>query len=790
MSKARKTRLDALERRLIGPKRIALFGHRAVGKTTLLAMFYREASSGRVPGVRLAAVDPASAEYLAEKVARLEAGESPSGTLAETELKLRLYSQTARLDLIVRDYQGEHVTLGSEGPILAFFADCDAVLLCLDPENAAAPAERRRRQQEVEQLLERYIEQSDDATADRPVALLVTKYDRVLAEGGPAPDRVEDLAEARYGMTRHALGRHAPRSGLFAVSSFGTEADEEGRPPALLQPMGLDGPLSWLAEQLEAVDRDRLEWLWELAPEDHERLSRCLAAFEKRYPRCERLNEYHRRLRALKARLLRRALVRFAVGATLILGASFTYDLLGYQQATSFERDHAAPAVAKRWADYLTWHPTLPYTLPSQHRRAEKLLAEWKVKAAEVQVANATAPDSLPEDLKALKDESPALAAQIRDVEQARDRRRHDQRWKELQAAALVANDKPDDQLAALRAFAEEFDWSPHRDEIATMAESLRRQVAERTTRRHTEAIEAIRRAAARPGADLRDLIEQTDRFLAQNPETSLRPQAVALQEDLTRTLDKQDYDRAVAFDQDPANAALFQGRVDRYQRYLSAHKNGGRFVGDALEARERLLRQWDDHTYRLAHDHYTAHPQDAPKVAELLRAYKAAHPEGRHAKEADTFIAWWEQVSQTHAYHVTLLKGEVGKDVGKYLAGGGPDLAVTVWVGGVPYGPSPAIPNSHLPNWRYTFPKAVMWKYGDPIQVQLTDTDWSDSVVFTFRSPKDDPLAMKMLSGTIKPTTKGDKPTLTFQSDFEMPTLPPPAPEATASRPGPEWKR
>src|SRR5262245_52043689 len=117
MPDRRKDHLDALERRLTGPKRIALFGHRAVGKTTLLAMFYREASTGRVPEVRLAATDPASAEYLAEKIAQIESGEPPAGTLAETELKLRLYHGPGRLDLIVKDYQGEHVSLGTEAPI-------------------------------------------------------------------------------------------------------------------------------------------------------------------------------------------------------------------------------------------------------------------------------------------------------------------------------------------------------------------------------------------------------------------------------------------------------------------------------------------------------------------------------------------------------------------------------------------------------------------------------------------------------------------------------------------------
>src|SRR4051812_20486098 len=219
MANRRKTHLDDLERKLTGSKRIALFGHRNVGKTTLLAMFYRQASTGRVPGVRLAAVDAPTAEYLAEKIAQIESGESLAGTLAETELKLRLYHGPARFDLIVKDYQGEHVTLGSEEPIQEFFADCDAVLLCLDPEGSSQPAERRRRQQEVENLLERYIDRSDDGTVGRPVALLLTKFDRVLADSrarselvrpdDPSTWDVERLVEAQYGMTRHALARHA-----------------------------------------------------------------------------------------------------------------------------------------------------------------------------------------------------------------------------------------------------------------------------------------------------------------------------------------------------------------------------------------------------------------------------------------------------------------------------------------------------------------------------------------------------------------------------------------------------
>ena len=74
MSNRRANPMDDLEARLARPLKVALFGHRNVGKTTLLAIFYRQASSGQVPGLRLAAADARTAEYLAEKIAQIESG--------------------------------------------------------------------------------------------------------------------------------------------------------------------------------------------------------------------------------------------------------------------------------------------------------------------------------------------------------------------------------------------------------------------------------------------------------------------------------------------------------------------------------------------------------------------------------------------------------------------------------------------------------------------------------------------------------------------------------------------
>ncbi|MBX6313395.1 MAG: hypothetical protein IRY99_10840 [Isosphaeraceae bacterium] len=768
MPSHRKARLDELERRLTGAKRIALFGHRAVGKTTLLAMFYREAAAGRVPGVRLAAADPASAEYLAEKIAQIESGEPPAGTLAETALWLRLYHGPARFDLLVKDYQGEHVTLGTEAPIREFFADCDAVLLCLDPDGPDRPAERQRRQQEIEDLLERYIERSDDATTDRPVALLITKYDRVLDRGGPPPDQVERLAEARFGMTRHALASHAPRSALFAVSSYGLGASGDGRPPAELHPMGLEGPLGWLAEQLEAGDRELIEWLWDLAPDDLPRLGRCVRAFERRYPRSEYAAALRRRLGTLRRRRLRRGLARLAVAGGLLGAGLALYDAWGYRAALAFERHNPAPAVERRWADLLAWHPSLPLFWPGEAKTARHKLAEWKLKADQVRVAAGIERPGLADEIRRLKEEAPDLTPAIQQVEQAREQKRHEEAWRALRVADLAAIERPEQHLAHVQQFLRDFPETPHRAEAVRLIQGLEVKIQERREATARRDADALKRAAGLPDADLNDLIERARAFLDTHPDSASRPEVETLLADAIRQLDDRDIERARQFSRDyPTN---FAARKRKYQDYLKAHQAGGRYISEATEALDRIDRERDTYMYRLAYDHFVAHPDDVAEVARRLRSYLDANPDGRYAKEARSYLGWWEKVSTPHDYRVILRRGEVEPDVGKYL-GGGPDLSVEVWVAGVKYGPSPIAKNTHRPIWDYTFDRPIKWKLGDPVTIRILDNDWSPTGVFTFHSAKGDPLAIRLLSGTVRPS-KGGKTRLVFASDFPMPKL------------------
>jgi GTPase SAR1 family protein len=784
MSNRRNTRLDALEARLTGPKRIALFGHRNVGKTTLLAMFYRQAAGGQVPGVRLAAADAHSAEYLAEKIAQLESGQPMSGTLAETELNLRLYHGPARFDLIVKDYQGEHVTLGSDEPIQEFFAGCDAVLLCLDSEGSPDSTERRRRQQEVENLLERYIERSEDLSTDRPVALLLTKFDRVLAsrtdtEDADDPDGmnldgplVERLVDERYGMTRHALRQHVQDAAIFAVSAYGL-GSSGNRPPATLHPMGLEGPLGWMAEQLESRDRAQMEWLWELAPTDLPRLERCVAAYERRYPRSNGTFEFRSRLKAMTRRQKRRRTLRLAGMAALLVGLLAGYDFWGYHRASAFERDHdnPAPLVAQHWSSLLAGHPSLPLFWPSLAREARLKKAEWTIKAADVQLAAGNPVPDLNARLETIKDQAPQLAPAIRKVEQARELVRHDERWKDVRAEALslAAMENPEKPLASLDAFLREFPETPRRDEVMELARTLRKEIESRRTAVERRVLDDLIRSESLPDASLPDLIEKARQFLADHAESPYRDEVRDRLDGYVRKLDDRDIERARDYSR--RYPTHFATRIERFQDYLKSHQAGGRHISEAIEARDRILREWDSHAYRQAYDHSVAHPDDLAEIARRLRDYLRDHPDGRFVADARGYLDWWDKVSVPGNYRVTLRRGEVERSVGKYFSGGGPDLGVVVEVGGVVYGPSSVIRDSYRPIWDYTFPQPITWKLGDPVTIRIIDYDWSATDVYTLNSRHGDPLAMRLLSGTVKPT-RGGATTLVFASDFAVPVL------------------
>jgi hypothetical protein len=333
----------------------------------------------------------------------------------------------------------------------------------------------------------------------------------------------------------------------------------------------------------------------------------------------------------------------------------------------------------------------------------------------------------------------------------------------------MTPADEPAEVLGALQTFLREFPGTPHRDEAMSIVQTLRALADRRQSELERKIVDDLVRAEGLPSADFRDLIERAQQFLADHPRSVWRGEVEERLRGYAARLDERDIERARLYSRQHPNN--FAARIERYQDYLKAHQAGGRYISEATEAKDLVLREWDTYAYRQAYDHLAAHPDDVSEVARRLREYLRVHPDGRHTRDAEAYLAWWDKVSVPGEYKVTLRRGEVEPDVGKYLGGGGPDLGVVLEVGGVTYGPSPVAPNTRRPIWDYTFARPIRWKLGDPVTIRVIDHDWSDSVVVVLNSRKGDPLAMRNLSGTVK-FAGGGKTNLVFASDFKIPTL------------------
>jgi hypothetical protein len=705
-----------LAERLCRPQRVGIFGHRGVGKTTLLTMLYREAVGGRLPGLRLAAADARTADYLSDKILQLEAGQPLPATLAESELRFPLYRGETRVELLVKDYQGEHVELGREEPIREFLRDCDAVWLCLDAAGLSHPDARLRRQQEIEQLMEDYLAAEPQRSMERPVALVLTKAD--LLFDGPEAARGSEWAAA-FDMVRHALETHCPHSGLFPVSSLGRAS--------ALQPFGLAEPLNWLVEMLQVQDAARLEKLFARRAEV-DLLGRCVACFSGRYPGTTEATQFEERFRQLRrGRRRRRGLLGAAAAACVVLGLT-AYDAVGYQQARNFEAGHPQePAAAlDHWQRYQSWHPT----------------QRW------------LGPGNSAEDARHLQDLGRA----------AREQARGDR----LAALGKLARNADADPEAAWQQFREFREQYPETEpaDLDTVRTALKERCDQQAAHRARRAFDELE-TAERQAADLPDLITRANRFLRDFPGSAEETEVLRRREAYLLRLDERDIQAARDYSaRQPLN---FQTRREHYQNYLAKHPSGGAFSAEAEAALKAIDGEWDRYDFRAVRDLFLANPGHTAAWVDRCRSYRAVHPDGRFRAAAADLLRWSERITAPHDYRVVLRSGQFDRGVARFFSRG-PKLSVELEVAGVRYGPSTICKNRYDPEWDFEFPRQVRWKSGDPVRIRVTEHSWADRVVLDLSSADGEPLALQLLAGEAWSGTN----CLKFESDFALPGLPP----------------
>jgi hypothetical protein len=708
-----------LAERLCRPQHLGVFGHRSVGKTTLLTLLYREAVGGRLPGVRLAASDARTATYLADKILQIEQGVPLPATLGETDLRFSLYTAEARLELVVKDYQGEHVTLGREEPIREFLRDCDIVWLCLDVPVLGARPENLTAEMEVQQLVEDYLATEPGGENARPMALVLTKADQ-LPRSTKLPEEV--LAD-RLPMTRTALARHSPHHALLAVSSLGGQLS----PGGTLVPRGFEDLLDWLLRALQAQDEARLERIFALAPGDVALLERCVTCFARRYPESASAASFQQRLAQAQRKARRRRLAAIVLSVLGLFAGLYAYDGLAARAAHQFEHEngHDLPAVVKRWQSFQWWHPTWAYLAPSSARAEREHLRKLEL-------------DLRGEQFRARLDEVRRAASDPdADVEMV---------WSLYKA---VQADFPD----------VDFD-SP----TQTFRELLKQRRDSERERRADRAFQEL--IAAETREDAPTLVLRAESFVREHAGTRRVVDVEARRTRYLAGVDERDIEAARTYRaRQPVN---FHLQRDNFLRYLERHPEG-KFVSEARQTLAAIEADCDRHDYKALRDLFVTKPGEVKDLEALGRTYLASHPKGYYREPVQEVMRWLERVTSRQGYKVRLKSGSLDK--GQVLTlSRGMNPSVEIEVNGVVYGPSSIASRTSEPEWDYEFPRPIRWKLGDKVVIRITDHYFWNRDVGQIASADDDPVGMALLSGT----AASGKNTLIFESDFRMPKLPP----------------
>src|SRR5262249_4874101 len=172
-----------------------------------------------------------------------------------------------------------------------------------------------------------------------------------------------------------------------------------------------------------------------------------------------------------------------------------------------------------------------------------------------------------------------------------------------------AARDAPASALTSLDGFLREFPDTPHRAEVRELAQTLKDELNARRFAQDRQFVADLIRSESLPNVALADQIERARGFLAEHADS---PSRIEVQHRLDAYLKRQDEnDIEKARDYSRRYPGQFAARIERYQEYLKAHQAGGRYLSEAIEAKDRVLREWDTYAYRQAHDHLLAHPDD-----------------------------------------------------------------------------------------------------------------------------------------------------------------------------------
>ncbi|OQY10387.1 MAG: hypothetical protein B6I28_01080 [Fusobacteriia bacterium 4572_132] len=250
-------------------KPLGIFGAKASGKTTFFTTLYGLSGFNKKDeSFSVICNDDVSRNYLKGNYKALLNGKLPARTEINnsTEINMSYFYNKSNYHLKSYDFAGELIKdvmenseeMGSEffqsqKNIYDFFSQCSAILFFLEPETKNG--ETFERQIEIDKLLGFLKEKDQKWQLDIPMALVVTKWDKISDLTGKY-DYEKEKEKVKNYIKEHRVYNNiytlisgvAPSTEIFPVSAFG-DSKRGDLPPDELKPFNLFSPLMWASQK-------------------------------------------------------------------------------------------------------------------------------------------------------------------------------------------------------------------------------------------------------------------------------------------------------------------------------------------------------------------------------------------------------------------------------------------------------------------------------------------------------------------------------------------------------------
>lgn len=243
-------------------RRLGIYGARDTGKTCYLACLYGARTEDNAA---VTFATDASLDHLKACWKTLQRSEVPSATALgiPSELDLHLQAEGLAWEIPTRDYAGSLVQRSETGvpelkqEVKEWLASCHAILLFINTD--AAEEAVRDRLDELNLLVAELKRHSRDGnTIGRPLALLLTKWDRqgeISADPETERRRALEYLNSRPALKQigETLRNCGDRVELFPLSAFGSSRDGNNPPIGGPRPIGLLAPLVWAVQKADEL---------------------------------------------------------------------------------------------------------------------------------------------------------------------------------------------------------------------------------------------------------------------------------------------------------------------------------------------------------------------------------------------------------------------------------------------------------------------------------------------------------------------------------------------------------